>query len=148
MSFLNVCKWTLCICVYIFIYACNGSNIIKSSQQSHQKDNSSKNCLSASVSNTNCLSLPYFNNKNATIELLTFIFHGWDSAHLTDSHADKMKIIYQQSTWRSEYIFQVFFFDDNQFVMICPETSSDWFGTKKYFLSMLQQQYLNVARKG
>jgi hypothetical protein len=95
-----------------------------------------------------CVELPYHNDKSSTIELLTFIIHGDNSATLINTQSDKMLIVYKPSEWRSQQSFLIKFFDNVQIMKICSENSKDWFGSQKNFLLALQQKYLNVADKG
>jgi len=146
----NFFRWPIRLCIFLVLWGCifdNQWNINHKNQQ-NTKNLDSTTCQISTFSDDNCLTLPYYSDKNATIELFTFILHGEDRASFTETHQDKMQMVYRPATWRSAYIFQVVFFDNKNFVKICPDNKSDWFGSKQFFLTMLKQKYLNVAGKG
>jgi len=96
----------------------------------------------------NCLEFPYYNDKNESIELLRFILHGDNNAKLVNDQPGRMQILHKPSVWQREYLLQINFYDNAQLMKICSENSSGWFASSKHFLLALQQEYLNVAKKG
>lgn len=146
---LKVYSFSLFICIYLCACSSAPENPINLSQ--HTQQCQQDNLLSLDCPNekkNKCIELPYYNDRNGSLELLTFILHAEKNSRFIKSESDQMQILFEPSAWKAEYSLQVTFFDDHQVIHICSDSARDWFGYKKNVLLTLQQKYLNVSNQG
>jgi len=141
--------WILLFFLYTMLAGCaheNHTSLINDIQQCKKDSIDFNNCQKENA--LSCIELPYYNDKSATAELLSFILHGEKHATIKNGQSEQMQILYKTSGWGAEYKLRVKFEDHNQLLKICHENTRDWFNSRKKFLMAFQQKYLNVAKKG